>query len=112
MHHNLRNLQHLPTVKTSVFMRIPTPSTKHLLLIGIPSTNCRGPITNPRRTICTIGIPRKVKGIHEQLLLIKLSPSEFRVTPYDRLYYSKVKPSQYTRGTRSFLTKYHIPLDL
>ena len=112
MHHNLRNIQHLPTVKTSVFMRIPTPSTKHLLLIGIPSTNCRGPITNPRPTICTIGIPRKVKGIDEQLLLIKQSPSEFRVTPYDRLYYSKVKPSQYTCGTHSFLTKYHNPPDL
>ena len=99
-------------MKTSVFIHIPTPSTKHLLLIGIPSTNCRGPSTNPRPTICTIGIPRKVKGIDKQLLLIELSPSEFLVTPYDRLYYSKVKPSQYTRGTHSFSTKYHNPLDL
>ena len=54
-------------MKTSVFMSIPTPSTKNRLLIGIPSTNCRGPGTNPRPTICTIGIPRKVKGIDEQL---------------------------------------------
>jgi hypothetical protein len=82
-----------------------SPSTKHLLLIGIRSTN-------PHHTICTIGIPRKVKGIDEQLLLIELSPPEFLVTPYDRLYYSKVKPSQYTHETHSFLTKYHNPLDL